>query len=157
MHYFAITAIVSLALGIGATTAVFSVVYAVLMNPYPYRDSERLAYLIMRDKAGNDRGAPYNADQVRQLRQVEALDGVIAMNDWSLTTTEGDLCGRCGEPFGRVYGQRPGLGPGIANRQRTRRIIHQFKAIGSDRQRRGLFFDNRHGTDRQLLIAPCDY
>jgi putative ABC transport system permease protein len=88
---FAITAIVSLALGIGATTAVFSVVYGVLMNPYPYRDSERLAYLIMHDKAGNDRGAPYSADQVRQLRQVEALEGVIAMNDWSLTTTEGDL------------------------------------------------------------------
>jgi hypothetical protein len=31
-----ITAVVSLALGIGATTAVFSVIYATLMNPYPY-------------------------------------------------------------------------------------------------------------------------
>jgi len=50
---FALTAIVSLALGVGATTAVFSVVYAVLMNPYPYRDPTRLAYLILRDKAGN--------------------------------------------------------------------------------------------------------
>ena len=30
------TAIISLALGIGATTAVFSVIYAALMNPYPY-------------------------------------------------------------------------------------------------------------------------
>lgn len=87
----AVTAIVSLAFEIGATTAVFSLVYAVLMNPYPYRDSERLAYLMMRDKAGNERGAPYSASQVRQLRQVEALEGVIAMNDWSLTTTEGDL------------------------------------------------------------------
>ena len=35
---FAFTAIVSLMLGIGATTAVFSVVYAILMNPYPYRE-----------------------------------------------------------------------------------------------------------------------
>ena len=33
---FSLTAIISLALGIGATTAVFSVVYAILMNPYPY-------------------------------------------------------------------------------------------------------------------------
>ena len=33
---FAFTAIVSLMLGIGATTAVFSVVYAILMNPYPF-------------------------------------------------------------------------------------------------------------------------
>jgi len=35
---FSLTAIVSLALGIGATTAVFSVVYAILMDPYPYKD-----------------------------------------------------------------------------------------------------------------------
>ena len=33
----AFTAIISLALGIGATTAVFSVIYAALMNPYPYK------------------------------------------------------------------------------------------------------------------------
>jgi putative ABC transport system permease protein len=32
----ALTAIVSLALGIGATTAVFSVIYALLVNPFPY-------------------------------------------------------------------------------------------------------------------------
>jgi putative ABC transport system permease protein len=88
---FALTAIVSLALGIGATTAVFSVVYAVLMNPYPYRDPGRLAYLILRDKAGNDRGMGFSASQVKQLRQVEALDSVLPMNEWNLTTTDGDL------------------------------------------------------------------
>ena len=33
---FAITAILSLALGIGATSAVFSVIYGVLINPFPY-------------------------------------------------------------------------------------------------------------------------
>ncbi len=32
---FTLTALISLALGIGATTAVFSVIYAALMNPYP--------------------------------------------------------------------------------------------------------------------------
>src|SRR5258708_31059391 len=39
---FAIVAILSLALGIGATTALFSVVYGVLGNPYPYANSDRI-------------------------------------------------------------------------------------------------------------------
>ena len=39
---FVLTAILSLALGIGATTAIFSVVYAILLNPYPYRNNDRM-------------------------------------------------------------------------------------------------------------------
>ena len=33
---FTLTAVLSLALGVGATSAVFSVIYAVLINPFPY-------------------------------------------------------------------------------------------------------------------------
>ena len=40
---FAITAILTLALGIGATTAVFSVAYGVLIDPFPYEDVKTLA------------------------------------------------------------------------------------------------------------------
>jgi putative ABC transport system permease protein len=88
---FAFTAIVSLMLGIGATTAVFSVVYAILMNPYPYRDVDRLAYLSVRDKAGNNRAIGLSARQVQQLRQVSCLESVEAAQGWSLTTTDEDL------------------------------------------------------------------
>src|ERR1700756_4483687 len=42
---FTLTAVLSLALGIGATTAVFSVVYAILMDPYPYAAPDRMIHM----------------------------------------------------------------------------------------------------------------
>ncbi len=88
---FALTAILSLALGIGATSAVFSVVYAVLIDPFPYPGSDRLMEIRLRDKAGHDRFAGVNGPQLEQLRQCKSLESVVGMDGWNLTTTDGDV------------------------------------------------------------------
>src|SRR5262249_46772077 len=49
---FAVTAVAVLALGIGATTAIFSVVHAVLLRPLPFPDSDRLVMVWERRPGG---------------------------------------------------------------------------------------------------------
>ncbi len=89
---FAMTAIVSLALGIGATTAVFSVVYAVLMNPYPYVGPDRMVHLRIRgDKDGREDGLALTGGQWQQIRQSPAVDDAFASEGWNLTITGHDL------------------------------------------------------------------
>ena len=88
---FAITAVLSLALGIGATSAVFSVVYGVLLNPFPYVGAERIMQISLVDPAGRFRGTGMSGDQVQQLRQARTVESVVAEDGWNLTTTDGDI------------------------------------------------------------------
>src|SRR6201997_1886099 len=88
---FALTAIFSLALGIGATSAVFSLIYAVLINPFPYSGADRIVELRLKDKAGSDHYVVLSGPQLDQLRQTHSIESVIGLNWWNLTTTDGDL------------------------------------------------------------------
>ena len=74
-----ITAVVSLALGIGATTAVFSVIYATLMNPYPYPAADRIVRLTVSSKVNSSDGINLNGPQVKQLQQLHSVEGVLAI------------------------------------------------------------------------------
>src|SRR5258708_20725553 len=89
---FTLTAVLSLALGIGATSAVFSVIYAVLIDPFPYPGADRIVEVRLVDKTGNDRHyIGFSGPQIDQLRQAKSLEDVTAMDWWNLTTTDGDL------------------------------------------------------------------
>jgi len=68
---FTAAAVVALALGIGATTAIFSVVSAVLLRPLPYADPQRLA-VVLHDRTNPVAPANY-LDWKRQNTSFEAM------------------------------------------------------------------------------------
>ncbi len=88
---FVLTAVLSLALGIGATSAVFSVIYAVLIDPFPYPNADRMVEFRLLDKSGNIRYTGFNGPQIQQLRQAKSVESVTGMDGWNLTTTDGDI------------------------------------------------------------------
>ena len=88
---FTLAAVLSLALGIGATTAVFSVIHAVLMNPYPYAGADRMVRVLAEDKAGASKNFFLTGWQLQQLRQVKSVESVLAQANWELSTTGSDL------------------------------------------------------------------
>ncbi len=88
---FALTAVLSLALGIGATSAVFSVVYGVLINPFPYVGADRMMQLALRDNAGRFRYPGMTGAQLEQLRHARTLESVVGEDGWNLTTTDSDI------------------------------------------------------------------
>ena len=88
---FTLTALISLALGIGTATAVFSVIYAVLMNPYPYPTADRIVRLTTQSKAGSGDPVYLNGAQIQTLRQSPVVESVLAMDYQELMLTGQDL------------------------------------------------------------------
>ena len=88
----AVTAILSLALGIGATTAVFSVIYALLVNPFPYYAADRIITLAVIPEEGNEWWPSLTASQIKLLSQAKCVENVAAIfGTWNLTTTDEEL------------------------------------------------------------------
>ncbi|MGA7523104.1 MAG: ABC transporter permease [Acidobacteriaceae bacterium] len=86
-----VVSVLSLALGIGATSAIFSVVYCVVLRPLPYAGASRMVHLDMFDRSGNLGYAQLSGEQFAQLRHVKALDGAIADDQWEMTITSKGL------------------------------------------------------------------
>ncbi|MFP5235426.1 MAG: ABC transporter permease [Acidobacteriota bacterium] len=85
---FTLTALLSLALGIGATTAVFSVVYGILMDPYPYRAPDRMAHLrLLTPKGDLGEFVPVTASQWQVLRKSPVVEDAFISMAWDQTVT----------------------------------------------------------------------
>ena len=88
---FTLTAVISLALGIGAATAVFSVIYAVLMHPYPYPAADRIVRLTVDSVAGSGDPVYLNGAEIQTLRQSPVVESVLASDNSALMLTGQDL------------------------------------------------------------------
>jgi putative ABC transport system permease protein len=66
---FTVTVVLTLALGIGANTAIFSVVRGVLLKPLPHRDGERLMYLRQSAKGVGGDNVAFSVPEIRDFRE----------------------------------------------------------------------------------------
>ena len=105
---FAVVTILTLAIGIGANTAIFSVVSGVLLRPLPYHESENLVYIniYFTPESGYDFadyavGSPEYFDYKNQNRTMES---VAAVSTEPITVTEGERRSR-GHPGGVGFAQ----------------------------------------------------
>ena len=88
---FSLTAVLSLTLGIGATVAVYSILYDAVLHPWPYAGIDRICDVWITDNAGRDETWGLTGPQIRQLRQTHAVEDIPAFDFTSQTVTGGDL------------------------------------------------------------------
>jgi putative ABC transport system permease protein len=148
---FTLLAALTLALGIGGTTAVYSVVHPVLFRPLPYPDADRIVAVAERDEQGAESNTGF-ATFAEMKRQATRFEGMAAVSSWLPTMLDGPeperLVGqRVTGDFFRVLGIRPMLGRDFTPEEQIQGS--QFVAIISH----GLW-QRRFGGDSLVIGRP---
>jgi putative ABC transport system permease protein len=120
---FTLIAMLTLALGIGSAAAIFSVIQNVLLDPAPYADVERIAYVQIRDASRSEPGgrtAFQTAEFLDYVQQSQVFEDVIggSFEDALLTTKDGTFqfaAGLVTPNTFRFLGVPPQLGRGIVD------------------------------------------
>ena len=111
---FAITAVLTLGVAIGASTAIFSVANPVLLQPLPYQDPERIMVVWESERGGNRITVGFST--IRDyIDRASTLESAAAVGSWQPTLTEDNeserLTGaRVSATYFRTLGVKPALG-----------------------------------------------
>ncbi len=143
---FTLVAIVTVALGVGATTAVFAVVDAVLLRPFPFSEADRIVSIaeVNRTKGGASTVSPRNLEDWSRASRTVAYFG--AYRDWHFVMRDhGDVV-RAASAIAtpdlfKVFSVVPAAGrllePGDSQRGRDRVVVLSYgfwrKQFGGDR------------------------
>jgi putative ABC transport system permease protein len=101
---FTLIAVLTLALGIGATSAIFSLIQGVLLKPPPYRQPERLALILPAHTNGQQtsHAQGWAAEQWMEWQKKAKSFEAIAAYDWSFNFLVGPRAANhsreCGSP-----------------------------------------------------------
>ena len=149
---FTAAVVLTLALGIGANSAVFSAIDAVLLRPLPYPDADRLVELKqVHERSGESRVAPVRLQD--WIRLNATFDGIAGYMVGEVVDPSGELPERIQNVavtagFFDVLGVRPAIGRAFSREEHDFGYRGPEPVILSDRRWRTL------GGDRQALGEP---
>jgi hypothetical protein len=152
---FTLIAVLTLALGIGATTAIFTVVNAVLLQPLPYRQADRLVAVSLNDNNGEFGNTGY-ATFVDWQARAQSFAQLALLRSWGGTLTgQGEpenVAGlRVTPDYFKLLGVAPALGRdfrGADDRPDTRSVVILSHALW---QRR--FQSDPHVIGKPLVLS----
>src|SRR5579864_4325184 len=117
---FALTAVLTLALGIGGNTAIFTVIRSVLLKPLEYRDPDRLVYLSIDNPRQKVNDASFTLVRFEEMRSAaKSFEGLGAYGRPDNVTLSGSgepealKAARVSANFLVILGVQPALGRGF--------------------------------------------